>query len=58
MGDDVLKCAIVDVATRVGNLRTIVGEELFDLTNLKKDKVVYMFTDVKADFKVKGLGEN
>lgn len=51
IGESIIKCAIVDVATRVGNLKTIVGEDCFDLTNLKKDKTVYMFANVKADFK-------
>jgi hypothetical protein len=52
IGKNVARCAIVDVETRVGKLKTIVGEDCFDLTNLKKDKVVYMKADVKADFKV------
>lgn len=52
---NVTKCAIVEVVTRIGKLTTIVGEEFFDLSNLKKDKVVYMFADIKADFKVNEL---
>ena len=50
--DYVANCAIVEVATRIGNLTTIVGEECFDLSNLVKDKVVYMLADIKADFKL------
>ena len=45
-------CIILDIKTHVGNLATIIGKDIFDISEMKVGNYVFMCADIKADFNI------
>ena len=50
-------CVIIDIETHVGNLTTIIGKDIFDISDMKVGNYVFMCADIKADFNIKNKYE-
>lgn len=49
IANNIIKFKIIDLETAIGNMPVAVHAENFDLSNLKKDVLLVMLADIKAD---------